>query len=325
MKNKVVKEKISIVVPCYNEQESLPIFYKEINRVSNEMKNVDFEILFINDGSSDDTLKILRELSKKDSRIRYISFSRNFGKEAGMYAGLSNATGDYVAIMDADMQDPPVMIKDMYKSIQEEGYDCVALYSSKHDDYTILRKFFTKCWYKLISAISSTPQVPGARDFRLMKRKMVDAIIEMAEYNRYTKGIFSFVGFDTKWIDYKAPDRVAGKSKFNFIKLFKYAMEGILAFSTMPLVISAFLGLIFCLISFIAIIVIIVKTLVFGDPVGGWPSLACLIIFMGGIQLFFLGIFGMYLSKTYLEVKKRPIYIIKETENDSIRMNKKKD
>ena len=325
MKNKVVKEKISIVVPCYNEQESLPIFYKEINRVSNEMNEVDFEILFVNDGSNDDTLNILRKLSKKDSRVKYISFSRNFGKEAGMYAGLSNATGDYVAIMDADMQDPPEMVKQMYNDIQKEGYDCVALYSSEHDDYTIVRKFFTKCWYKLIGAISSTPQVPGARDFRLMKRKMVDAIIEMAEYNRYTKGIFSFVGFDTKWIDYKAPDRVAGKSKFNFIKLFKYAMEGILAFSTMPLVISAFLGLIFCLISFIAIIVIIIKTLAFGDPVGGWPSLACLIMFMGGMQLFFLGIFGMYLSKTYLEVKKRPIYIVKETEKDSIEMSKKKN
>ncbi len=312
------KEKISIIVPCYNEEESLPIFYKEINKVSKEMKNIEFEFLFINDGSKDDTLNKLRELAKKDNRVRYISFSRNFGKEAGMYAGLSNATGDYVAIMDADMQDPPIMIKEMYKSIKEEGYDCVALYTSSHDDYTFLRKIFTKCWYKLIGAISSTPQVPGARDFRLMKRKMVDSIINMKEYNRYTKGIFSFVGFNTKWIDYKAPDRIAGKSKFNFIKLFKYALEGILAFSTMPLVISAFVGLIFCLISFIAIIVIIIKTLAFGDPVSGWPSLACLIIFMGGVQLFFLGIIGMYLSKTYLEVKKRPIYISKETEKDLI-------
>ncbi len=312
------KEKISIIVPCYNEEESLPIFYKEINKVSKEMKNIEFEFLFINDGSKDNTLNKLRELAKKDNRVRYISFSRNFGKEAGMYAGLSNATGDYVAIMDADMQDPPIMIKEMYKSIKEEGYDCVALYTSSHDDYTFLRKIFTKCWYKLIGAISSTPQVPGARDFRLMKRKMVDSIINMKEYNRYTKGIFSFVGFNTKWIDYKAPDRIAGKSKFNFIKLFKYALEGILAFSTMPLVISAFVGLIFCLISFIAIIVIIIKTLAFGDPVSGWPSLACLIIFMGGVQLFFLGIIGMYLSKTYLEVKKRPIYISKETEKDLI-------
>lgn len=313
-----VKEKISLVVPCYNEEESLPIFYKEVNKVSKEMKMVDFEFLFINDGSRDNTLGILRDLAKNDKRVRYISFSRNFGKEAGMYAGLSNAVGDYVAIMDADMQDPPMMIKDMYDSIKNEDYDCVALYTSSHDDYTLLRKFFTKCWYKLIGAISSTPQVPGARDFRLMKRKMVDAIVDMGEYNRYTKGIFSFVGFDTKWIDYKTPNRVAGKSKFNFIKLFKYALEGILAFSTMPLVLSAFLGVLFCLISFIAIVVIIIKTLAFGDPVSGWPSLACIVIFMGGIQLFFLGIIGMYLSKTYLEVKRRPIYITKETEKDTM-------
>lgn len=310
------KEKISIVVPCYNEEESLPIFYKEIDKVSKSMSTVNFEFLFIDDGSSDNTLKILRDLAKGDGRVRYLSFSRNFGKEAGMYAGLSNALGDYVAIMDADMQDPPQMIKDMYNIIQVDGYDCVALYTSSHDDYTALRKFFTKCWYKLIGAISSTPQVPGARDFRLMKRKMVDSIINMGEYNRYTKGIFGFVGFQTKWIDYKAPNRVAGKSKFNFIKLFKYALEGILAFSTMPLILSAFIGIIFCLIAFVAIIAIIIRTLVFGDPVSGWPSLACIVIFMGGVQLFFLGVIGMYLSKIYLEVKKRPIYIVRETEKD---------
>lgn len=313
---KEVKEKISIIVPCYNEEESLPIFYKEINRVSKEMNYLNFEFVFINDGSKDNTLKILRNLSKKDARVRYISFSRNFGKEAGMYAGLSNATGDYAAIMDADMQDPPMMLKEMYQSLKIDKYDCVALYTKSHDDYTLIRRFFTKCWYKIIDTISSTPQVPGARDFRLMKRKMVDAIIDMGEYNRYIKGIFSFVGFNTKWIEYKTPNRIAGKSKFSIFKLFKYGMEGILAFSTKPLVISAFLGLLFCLISFISIIVIIVKTLIFGDPVSGWPSLACLIIFMGGTQLFFLGIIGMYLSKTYLEVKKRPLYIVKETEEE---------
>lgn len=309
------KEKISIIVPCYNEEESLPIFYKEINRVSKEMKNVDFEFLFINDGSRDKTLDILRDLSKKDKRVRFISFSRNFGKEAGMYAGLENATGDYVAIMDADMQDPPEMVKTMYDSIQNEGYDCVALYTKNHKDYSFIRKFFTKCWYKLIGIISSTPQVPGARDFRLMKRKMVDAIISMGEYNRYSKGIFSFVGFNTKWIDYTAPGRVAGVTKWSFWKLFKYALEGILAFSTTPLILAALVGLIFCLIAFAAIIFIIVKTIVWGDPVSGWPSLACIVIFVGGLQLFFFGIMGMYMSKLYLEVKKRPIYIISETEN----------
>lgn len=312
----MAKEKISVVVPCYNEEESLPLFYEEVCRVAKEMKVVDFEFLFVNDGSKDKTLSILRDFSKKDKRVRYISFSRNFGKEAGMYAGLSNATGDYVCIMDADMQDPPEMLIKMYDLIQKENYDCVALYSSRHDDYTLLRKFFTGCWYKLIGTISSVPQQPGARDYRLMKRKMVDAIVDMGEYNRYTKGIFGFVGFNTKWIDYIPPQRVAGKSKFNFFKLFKYALEGILAFSTTPLVISAIIGLIFCLISFIVIIVIIWKTLAYGDPVSGWPSLACMIMFMGGLQLFFFGIMGMYLAKVYLEVKKRPIYIAKETEKD---------
>lgn len=310
------KDKISIIVPCYNEEESLPLFYEEINKVSLRMKNVIFEFLFINDGSVDSTLDILKKLAISDKRVRYISFSRNFGKEAGMYAGLCNAVGDYVAIMDADMQDPPSMIEEMYSSIINEGYDCVALYSSSHDDYSFFRRFFTKCWYKTVDLIFSTKYVPGARDFRLMKRRMVDAVISVGEYNRYTKGIFSFVGFNTKWIDYKAPDRIRGKSKFNLKKLFKYALEGILAFSTAPLVLAAFLGIVFCLIAFLAILIIIIKTLVFGDPVNGWPSLACIIIFMGGIQLFFLGVIGMYLSKAYLEVKKRPIYIIKETEKD---------
>lgn len=310
------KDKISIIVPCYNEEESLPLFYEEINKVSLRMKSVVFEFLFINDGSVDSTLDILKKLAKSDKRVRYISFSRNFGKEAGMYAGLCNAVGDYVAIMDADMQDPPSMIEEMYSSIINEGYDCVALYSSSHDDYSFFRRFFTKCWYKTVDLIFSTKYVPGARDFRLMKRRMVDAVISVGEYNRYTKGIFSFVGFNTKWIDYKAPDRIRGKSKFNLKKLFKYALEGILAFSTAPLVLAAFLGIVFCLIAFLAILIIIIKTLVFGDPVNGWPSLACIIIFMGGIQLFFLGVIGMYLSKAYLEVKKRPIYIIKETEKD---------
>lgn len=310
------KELISLIVPCYNEEESLPTFYEEADKVTKKMSNIDFEFIFINDGSKDDTLKIIREISSKDKRIRYVSFSKNFGKEGAMYAGLEHSKGEYVAIMDADMQDPPEMIEKMYNIIKKENYDCVALCTSSHKGYSFLRKLFTNCWYKLIGAISSTPQVPGARDFRLMKRKMVDSIISMKEYNRYSKGIFSFVGFETKWIDYEAPDRLAGESKFNFIKLFKYAIEGILAFSTMPLVISAFVGILFCLIAFIAIIVIIIKTLAFGDPVGGWPSLACIIIFVSGVQLFFLGIIGMYLSKTYLEVKQRPIYIVKETEED---------
>lgn len=311
------KEKISIIVPCYNEEESLPIFYKEIDKISKEMKVVDFEFLFINDGSRDKTLNILREMAKKDKRVRYISFSRNFGKEAGMWAGLENATGDFVAIMDADMQDPPSKVKEMYDILsKDKEYDCVGLYTIDHKDYSFFRKICTNIWYKLIAKISNNRQVPGVRDFRLMRRQMVDAILEMKEYNRYTKGIFSFVGFNTKWLEFKTCDRVAGTSKFNFWKLFKYALEGIVSFSTAPLVLSAIIGVIFCFIAFVAILVIIIKTLAFGDPVSGWPSLACIIIFVSGVQLFFLGVIGMYLSKTYLEVKKRPIYIVKETEKD---------
>lgn len=307
-------KKISVVVPCYNEEESIPIFYEEILKVSKKMETVAFEFLFIDDGSVDDTLKEIKKLKEADNRVRYISFSRNFGKEAGLYAGLEHSTGDYVVVMDADMQDPPSMLIDMYQYV-EEGYDCVALYSKDHDDYPFMRRVFTKIWYKVIGVLSSVEQVPGARDYRLMNRKMVNAILSMKEYNRYSKGAFAFVGFETKWIDYKTPERVSGTTKWSFFNLFQYAIEGITAFSTVPLVISAIIGIIFCLIAFIAIIVIIGKTVLFGDPVSGWPSLACMIIFVSGVQLFFLGIIGLYLSKTYLEVKNRPKYIIKETEN----------
>jgi len=316
---------ISIVVPCYNEEESIPLFYEEIDKVSKRMKSVDFEFLFINDGSKDKTLEILRTLSKKDERVRFISFSRNFGKEAGMYAGLSNTKGDYVAIMDADMQDPPSMIERMYKEIKEKDYDCIALYTSSHEGYSFIRKKLTNLWYKIIDKISESHQVPGARDFRLMTRQMTDAILSMKEYNRYTKGMFGFVGFNTKWIEYDAPDRAAGTSKFNLTKLVKYALEGIVAFSTSPLLLAAYIGMFFCLIAFIAIIVIIAKTLVWGDPVSGWPSLACLIVFIGGIQLFFFGIMGIYISKIYLEVKHRPIYIEKENEKTSKGKNYEKE
>ena len=310
------KEKISIVVPCYNEEESLPVFYKKINTVAKGMKGVDFEFLFVNDGSRDNTLKIIKEFEMKDSRVRYISFSRNFGKEAGMYAGLCEATGDYVAIMDADLQDPPEMLPKMYETIKRDEYDCVALFTKVHRDYGFIRSFFTKCWYRISDALLSTKQVPGARDFRLMKKKMVKAIVSMKEYNRYSKGIFNFVGFKVKWIEYVSCERVAGKTKWSFFKLFKYALEGIMAFSTTPLVVSAFIGILFCFVAFIAIMVIIIKTLIWGDPVGGWPSMVCIIIFVSGIQLFFFGVMGMYLSKIYLEIKNRPLYIIDETEKD---------
>lgn len=310
------KKLISIIVPCYNEEESIPLFYKEIEKVRKKISEADFEYIFINDGSKDKSLEEMRKLALENSCVRYIDFSRNFGKEAGMYAGLEASKGDYVAIMDVDLQDPPEMLIDMYNTLETEDYDCVALHSPDHKDYSIIRKMFTKMWYSLIGKISTTKQVAGARDFRLMKRKMVDAIINMKEYNRYSKGIFSFVGYKTKWIKYETPKRVAGKTKWSFWKLFKYALEGILAFSTTPLVMAAVFGLILCFVALAAIIVIIVKTLVWGDPVDGWPSLACIIIFTSGLQLFFLGIIGMYLSKTYLEVKNRPIYFVRETEED---------
>lgn len=307
------KEKISLIIPCFNEEESIPIFYKETDRISKEMKKVEFEFIFIDDGSHDKTLSILRDLSKKDKRVNYISFSRNFGKEAGMYAGLKKSTGDFVAIMDVDMQDPPEKLIEMYELIKEEDYDCIALYTSEHEGYNFVRKALTKKWYKLINKILKSKQKPGARDFRLMTRQMVDSILSLPEYNRYIKGMFDFIGFDTKWIEYKAPDRVAGTSKFSLTKLIKYAIEGIVSFSTAPLVLSAYIGILFCILAFVAIIFIICKTLIFGDPVAGWPSMTCIIIFVSGIQLFFLGIIGTYLSKIYLEVKNRPIYIEKET------------
>ena len=310
-------KKISIVVPCYNEEESLPLFYKEVNKVTEKMKaKAEFEFVFVNDGSKDNTLEELRNLAKKDKRARYISFSRNFGKEAGMLAGLENATGDYITTMDADLQDPPTLLEEMFDTLESGEYDCCATKSTNRKGYSFLRKTFTKWFYDIIGKISKTEMVPGARDFRLMTRQMVDAIISMREYNRYSKGLFSFVGFKTKWIDFEIEDRAAGTSKFNFWKLFSYAIEGIVAFSTAPLVFAALVGVIFCFIAFILIIFIIVKTLVWGDPVGGWPSMACIMFFVGGIQLFCTGIIGEYLAKTYLETKHRPVYIVKETENN---------
>lgn len=309
-------DKISIIVPCYNEEESIPLFYQELNKVSSKIK-ANFEIIFINDGSSDKTLNILRNLHKEDERVRYISFSRNFGKEAGILAGLEHSTGDYVAMMDVDLQDPPELLIEMYDTITTTDYDCVATRSVSRHGYSFLRKGFTKLYYKIINKLSKTPIVSGARDFRLMTRQMVNAILDLKEYNRFSKGIFSWVGFNTKWITFENQKRIAGKTKWSFWKLFAYSLESIVGFSTIPLTISALVGLLFCLISFIFIIVIILKTLLFGDPVAGWPSLVCIIFFVSGIQLFCIGILGQYLAKTYLEVKKRPIYIVKETEKDN--------
>ena len=307
-------DKISIIVPCYNEEEMIPIFYKEFSKTTKKLKKVEFEVIYINDGSTDNSLKEMKQLSKEENNVKYISFSRNFGKEAAMMAGLDYASGDYIAIMDVDLQDPPEMLEEMYNIIKNnEEIDCVGLKTDEHKEYGIFRRFFTSCYYKLVSKLSKTEMVPGARDFRLMTRQMVDAVLELKEYNRYSKGIFSFVGFETKWISYKVPKRVAGSSKWNIFKLFVYAIDAIVGFSTVPLTISIVVGVLFCFISIVAIIFIIVRTLIFGDPVDGWPSLVCIMFFLSGIQLFCTGISGAYLSKTYTEVKKRPIYIIKET------------
>ncbi len=310
-------DKISLVVPCYNEEEMIPLFYKELGKTVRVMSDVDFEIIFVNDGSKDNSLKEMRRLAKDDKKVRYISFSRNFGKEAAMLAGLQYASGNYIAVMDVDLQDPPSMLKKMYKIITtEEDIDCVGLKTNSHKDYGFIRRFFTNCYYKLIFKMANTKMEPGIRDFRLMSRQMVNAIISMQEYNRYSKGLFSFVGFNTKWLTYEIPKRAAGNTKWSFFKLFTYAIDAIIGFSTFPLVLSAIIGVVFCLFSIIAIIIIILKTIIFGDPVDGWPSLVCIMFFLSGIQLFCAGINGAYLSKTYTEVKKRPIYIIKETEID---------
>ena len=311
-----MKKLLSVIVSCYNEEEALPKFYDEINKISKEMDYVNFEFLFINDGSSDKTLEILKELNKKDNRVRYISFSRNFGKEAAMMAGLEHSKGDYVTLMDDDLQDPPSLLPKMYDLIVNEGYDTVGTRRVTRKGEPPIRSFFARLFYKLINKMSKVEMVDGARDYRLMTRQVIDSIISLQEYNRYSKGLFSFVGFKTKWLEYENIKRVAGETKWSFWKLFKYAIEGIVAFTTAPLSFAAVIGIIMCLISFIAIVVIIVKTLIYGDPVGGWPSMVCILLFVSGIQLFCMGIIGQYLAKTYLETKKRPIYIIKETERD---------
>lgn len=309
-------EKISIIVPCYNEEESIPLFYNEICKIADEFKKVNFEFIFVNDGSKDKTLDICRDLSLNDKRVRYISFSRNFGKEAALLAGLEYSVGDYVAVMDADLQDPPSLLHEMYDGIKNEGYDCVATRRVTRKGEPPIRSFFAKCYYKLINKISKTEIVDGARDFRLMTRQMVDSILSLGEYNRFSKGIFSWVGFDTKWIPYENVERVAGTTSWSFWKLFLYSLESIVAFSTLPLAIASIMGLIFFLVSLIMIVVIVVKTLIIGDPVAGWPSLVCIIFFVSGVQLFGIGVIGQYLAKLYLEVKNRPIYIVKETEKD---------
>lgn len=310
-------DKISIIIPCYNEEQALPYLYEELTRVTQQMNEQDFEFIFVNDGSIDKTLEVIKALRKKDDRVRYVSFSRNFGKEAAIYAGLEAATGDYIAMLDADLQDPPHLLIEMYESLKTEDFDCVATRREDRKGEPVLRSFFAKQFYKLINKISDTEIVDGARDFRLMSRAMVDSILQVGEYNRFSKGIFGWVGFNTKWITFENVERIAGETKWSFWGLFFYSLEGIVAFSTRPLAIASVFGFVFFLISLGWISMIITKTLLWGDPVPGYPSLICAIFFIGGIQLLCLGILGQYLSKTYLETKKRPIYIAKETEKNT--------
>jgi glycosyltransferase involved in cell wall biosynthesis len=305
------QETISLVVPCYNEEATIEIFYHEVLKYEKQIP-AQLEFCFVDDGSSDRTIAILRKLAAQDSRVHYVSFSRNFGKEAGLYAGLELATGDYVATMDVDLQDPPYLLPEMYRIVKEEGYDCVATKRSTRKGEPVVRSFFARMFYRIINRMSDTEIVDGARDYRFMSRQMVNAIIEDGEYNRFSKGIFSWVGFNTKWLSYENIERSAGQTKWSFWGLFKYSIEGILAYSTVPLYISSFIGVALFILSIIAFIFIIIKKLVWGDPVQGWASMVCILLFLGGIILLCLGIIGLYVSKIYLETKKRQIYIVKE-------------
>lgn len=306
-------EKISIIVPCYNEQEAIPIFYEAIAKTASEMPKVRLEVLFVNDGSKDESLAEMKKLAAQDDRIKYVSFSRNFGKEAAMYAGLSYADGDYVAIMDVDLQDPPSLLPKMYEIITTEGYDSVATRRVTRKGEPPIRSFFARRFYALMHRLSKTDIVDGARDYRLMTRQFVDELLRLGEYNRFSKGLFGWVGFETKWLEYENVERSAGETKWSFWKLLLYSIEGIVGFTTVPLVMSAFLGVFFCVVAFLALCFIVVRTAIYGDPVSGWPSMTCIIIFLGGIQLFCIGILGEYLAKTYMETKRRPIFICKET------------
>lgn len=311
-----VKETISIIIPCYNEEESIYLIYTEMSSLADTMQEVDFEFLFIDDGSKDNTLRKIKNIRKTDSRVRYISFSRNFGKESAMYAGLSESNGDYAVIIDADLQHHPKYINHMYLMIKENKCDCAAARRKNREGEPKIRSYFSNIFYKLINKISSTEIPEGATDFRLMSRKMVDSVLSLEECNRFSKGIFSWIGFDTKWIDIHNEERVAGESTWTFWGLLVYSMEGILAYSTAPLMVSSVLGLASFLLSICYGLYITIKTLVFGADVAGWPTLTCLVLFLSGIQLLSIGILGQYLAKIYIESKRRPIYISKETDRD---------
>ena len=303
---------ISIVIPCFNEEEAIPFFYEETLKVLRTMSLSSFEFVFIDDGSSDRTLEVLKEISAKDKLVHFVSFSRNFGKEAALYAGLSKANGEFISVMDVDLQDPPSLLPQMLEAILKEGYDCAATRRVTRKNEPPVRSFFARKFYKIMGKLSDVPVVDGARDFRLMTRKYKDAVLSLLERNRFTKGIFPWVGFKTKWFAYENVERVAGKTKWSFWKLFLYSIDGIIGFSTKPLAFSAVAGVLSLAVTFVLIIFIAVRRLVFGDPVQGWASLVCFITFFSGLQLFCTGISGLYISKVYTEVKQRPIYIIKE-------------
>ena len=311
---------LSVIVPCFNEQESIPFFYQAITETASGMQktweDLEFEFLFIDDGSKDNTLAIVESLREKDTRVRFVSFSRNFGKEAALYAGLSNAKGDYAVTMDVDMQDPPALLPELYKAVTEEGYDSAATRRVTRKGEPVIRSFFARRFYRLINRMSSADIVDGARDYRIMTRRMVDAIVSMKEYNRFTKGIYGWIGFNTKWIEFENVERVAGETKWSFWKLFGYALEGIIGFSTIPLSMATWFGILMSLVAFLGILFIIVKKLIIGDPTSGWSSMVCIMLLVAGIQLFCLGIIGQYLAKTYLETKQRPIYIARKTSED---------
>ncbi len=309
--------KLSLIVPCYNEEAALPIFYRETTKVM-ETLPVEYELLLVNDGSKDGTLQCMRRLAVTDTHVKYISFSRNFGKEAAMYAGFCNVDGDYVAVMDADMQDPPSLLPEMLKIIETGEYDSVATRRVSRAGEPPIRSWFARKFYRLINKISDADVVDGARDFRLMKREMVEAIVAMGEQNRFSKGIFGWVGFRTYWLPYENVERVAGETKWSFWGLFKYAVDGIINFSQVPLSISSWLGLIMTGCSFLVLLFIIIRKAVFGDPVAGWASTICVIVFIGGVQLAVLGIMGQYIAKTYMEVKKRPHYIVAESNDERV-------
>ena len=304
---------LSIVVPCCNEEAVIPDFMNEIAIVLNEMNGVDYELIFVDDGSDDATLSLLREFAKGDAHVRYISFSRNFGKEAAMLAGLEISSGDYVAVMDVDLQHPPALLPGMYAAITEEGYDCAATRRESRRGEPLIRSFFARKFYRLINKISRTEIVEGACDYRLMTRQFVDAVLSLKEYNRFSKGIFGWVGFKTKWISFENLPRAAGDAKWSLWRLFLYAVDGIIGFSTAPLAIASISGILFCISAFLGVLFIVIRWLIMGDPVAGWASTACIILFASGVQLFCLGILGQYLAKSYMETKRRPRYIIRES------------